>query len=123
MHNEAEATEALLRSQAVVSALIERGRQPLSTGHYGTIERFAERTGGPVVGATEADIDGRVEALLDTLRQRYTLEYRPSHGKPEGSLCHLAVSLSPAFFASHPRLQPRDLLVRSRESYVRQTAR
>ena len=123
LHNEGAATDALLHSQAVVSALIERGPQPLSTGHYGAIERFADLTGGPVVQATEADIDGRMAALLDTLRQRYTLGYRPSQSRPDGSLCHLSVSLSPAFFAAHPRLRLRDILVRSRGSYLRQSAR
>ena len=123
LHGEQQAEAALLRSNAVVSALIERGPRPLSTGRYGDLERYAERTGGPVVQATAGDADTRLAGLLDTLRQRYTLGYKPTATQPDGTLCHLKLTLSPAFFAAHPRVRAKDVIVHSRGSYLRGDAR
>lgn len=123
LHSEAQAGAALLRSNAIVSALIERGQQPLSSGRYGDIERYAELTGGPVVQATANEVDVRLAAMLDVLRERYTLGFKPGQAKPDGALCQLKLTLSPGFFAGHPKLKPKDVLVRSRQSYVRQIAR
>ena len=123
LHTEERATDALLHSDAVISALIERGPQPLSSGHYGDVERFAEMTGGLTVQASAGDVDARLAAMLDVLRQRYTLGFKPDKTKPDGTPCHLKVTLSPAFFADHPRLKAKEVVVRSRQTYVRQAAR
>lgn len=120
LHTEQQATGALLRSETVVSALIERSNVPLSTGRFGDLERLAALTGGPVVQATAGDADQRLASLLDTLRHRYTLGYRPSQPRPDGTVCHLKLTLSPSFFVKHPGLRPKDVIVRSRRSYVRQ---
>ncbi len=122
MHTEAEATEALLRSDVVLSALIERSQTPLTTGRFGDLERYAALTGGPVLQATAGDVDERLATLLETLRRRYTLGYRPSTAKPDGTVCHLKLTLSPAFYAAHPGLRARDLVVRSRTGYLRKGA-
>ena len=118
-HTEAEAADALLHSGAVVSALMERSPAPLTTGRYGDLERYAVSTGGPVLYATASDVEDRLAALLDTLRARYTLGYRPKKDQPPGTVCHLGLTLSPAFFAAHPAVRSRDLTVRSRQIYVR----
>lgn len=119
LHTEPQATDALLRSGVVVSALLERSSAPTPEAHFGDIERYAELTGGPVLYATTNDVAARLAALLDTLRERYTLGYRPGEAKPDGTVCHLKLELSPAFFAAHPHLRAKDLAVRSRQSYVR----
>ena len=123
LHTEAEAANALLRSGAVVSALIERSPEPLTSGRYGDIERYAALTGGPVLQVTASDAEERLGSLLDTLRARYTLGYHPGYrpgvDQPPGTLCHLKLTLSPAFFAAHPGVQPRDVTLRSRGSYLR----
>ena len=118
LHTEADATAALLRADVAVSALIERG-VPLNTGRYGDLERLAALTGGPVMYASASDADQRLAGLLDTLRHRYTLGYRPGAAKPDGTVCHLQVTLSPGFFQAHPGLRPRDVVIRARQSYVR----
>jgi VWFA-related protein len=124
LHTQQQATDALLRSGAVVSTLIERTPDSLShnSGHFGDLEHFAEATGGPTLSATATDVDKRLASLLDTLRQRYTLGYRPSQSKPDGTLCHLHLALSPAFYTAHPEFRPKDLLVRSRTKYMRTPA-
>ena len=121
LHSEAQATAALEASGAVVATLLERTPEAAAhdSGRFGDIERFARLTGGPVVWATAADTENRLSSLLDGLRLRYTLGYRPRQARPDGTLCRLHVELSPAFFAGHPEFKQRDLAVRSRESYVR----
>ncbi len=125
LHTQAQAADSLGRSGAVVSALIETS--PLTAaerarpehGRFGDIEAFARGTGGPVQYATENDIVDKFAALLDTLRERYTLGYRPSRSKPAGTACKLQLALSPAFFAQHHGLRPKDVIVRTRQSYIR----
>ena len=118
LHDDAAATTALLRSGVTVSTLVERSNLPIS-GHFGDIERLAALTGGSTLHATADDIDTRLANLLDTLRARYTLGYRPSTPKPDGTVCHLKLTLSPAFFASHPGLRPGDVILHSRHEYAR----
>ncbi len=119
LHTQQQATDALLRADTVVSALIEHSTTRLTTGRFGDLEHLAELTGGPVLYATAGDADQRLAALLDTLRHRYTLGYRPSQSRPAGTVCHLKLTLSPQFFAAHPGLRPKDVAIRSRQSYIR----
>ncbi len=118
LHSEAEATDALLRSGVVVSALVERSGLH-GTGRFGDVAHLAELTGGPVLYATESDAAARLATLLDGLRARYTLGYKPSAARPDGTRCQLRVSLSPAFWAAHPEVRARDVAMRARTSYVR----
>lgn len=118
LHGETEATGALLRSGAVVSALIEKSSLH-GSGRFGDVERFASITGGPVLYATETDAAARFATLLDALRARYTLGYKPTEAQPAGTVCRLRVELSPLFWASHPEWKPRDVTVRARQSYLR----
>lgn len=119
LHTETEAADALLHSEAVVGTLIERSPIPLSTGRFGDLERYAASTGGPVLYATSNNVEQQMTLLLDRLRARYTLGYRPSVAHAAGTVCHLQVTLSPAFFAAHPAVRARDVTLRSRGSYVR----
>ncbi len=125
LHTQAEAADGLGRSGVVVSALIETStltaaeRRHPEHGRFGDIEHFANLTGGPVQYAAEADVVDKFAALLDALRARYTLGYKPSRSKPAGTLCKLQLSLSPAYFAQHPELRLKDILVRTRQSYTR----
>lgn len=121
----AEAEALLGRSGVVVSALIERSsltekqRNLPGDNRFGDIERYAKETGGPVEYTTRPEVVDRLGALIDALRQRYTLSYRPAEAKPPGTVCHLQLQLSPAFFMRHPEIRPKDVQIRTRESYTR----
>ena len=125
LHTKKEATQLLLRSNAVVSALIEESditRLQMSTGMYGRsgdLAELANLTGGPVVQSTQLDVVDRFAGLLDSLRQRYTLGYKPITPKPAGTVCRLSLTLSPAFVLHHPELRAKDVVVRTRQSYTR----
>jgi len=126
IHSREEATDRLTRSGAVVSVLIERSaatdaQLPLMPlfGHVGEINRYAELSGGPVLHTARADVARNLAALIDILRHRYTLGFKPTVAKPPGTLCHLTLTLSPAYLAAHPNLPHRAILIRSRQTYQR----
>jgi hypothetical protein len=88
-------------------------------GHLNEINEYAEMTGGSVLHTSKDDVADRLSVLLDALRQRYTLGYRPSVEKPVGTLCKVSVSLTPHFFAAHPEFKSKDVLVLTRDQYIR----
>ncbi|SFS04579.1 VWFA-related domain-containing protein [Granulicella pectinivorans] len=121
--NKQDATDALLRSGQVVSELIEKSTiTTRSMGQHdrtGDIQAFADLTGGPVVESSAPQVTARLSALIDQIRQRYTVGYKPSDPKPAGTLCHVELKLSDSFFTRHPELRPKDLTVRTRTTYYR----
>jgi VWFA-related protein len=132
LHTKEEATTKLLRSGVVVAALIDRSAKtdafmavadisPLSFiagGRLGDINRYADATGGPVLKTSKKEITARLSELLDQLRERYTLGYKPSTEKAAGSFCKLEVSLTSLAY-QHSNSRKRDILVRSRHGYYR----
>jgi hypothetical protein len=53
----------------------------------------------------------------DQIRLRYTIGYKPSTAKPEGTFCKLQLQLTPEALKAHPEF--RKLRVRTREGYYR----
>ncbi|HEY4354281.1 MAG TPA: VWA domain-containing protein [Acidobacteriaceae bacterium] len=124
LHTQAEAANLLGRSGVVVSALVQRSdltehQHNDPNSRFGDIEHFADVTGGPVQYTTATEIVDKFGALLDSLRQRYTLAYKPGQVKPAGTVCKLQLTLSPAFLANHPEIRAKDVVIRTRQSYTR----
>jgi VWFA-related protein len=132
LHTKEEATTKLLHSGVVVAALIDRSAKtdafmavtdisPLSFiagGRIGDINKYADVTGGPVLKSSKKEITERLSELLDQLRERYTLGYKPSTEKAAGSFCKLEVSLTSLSY-QHSNSRKREILVRSRHGYYR----
>lgn len=131
LHTREEATAALLHSGVVVSALIDRtaatditlvamNANPLAMmfgGRTGDIRKYADLTGGPVLDTSKKEIADRLAQLVDQIRLRYTIGYKPSAAKPEGTFCKLQLQLTPEALKAHPDL--RKLKVRTRDGYFR----
>ena len=131
LHTKEEATAELLHSGVVVSALIDRtaatdatilamDANPLAMlfgGRTGDIRKYAELTGGPVLDTSKKEVADRLAALVDRIRLRYTLGYKPSTAKPEGTYCKLQLQLDPEAVKTHADL--RQLRVRTRQGYYR----
>ncbi len=124
LHTELEATEALLRSGAA-SAMLQQVSTETHTvslnGRTDRFHRFAELTGGPVLNTGNTDAAQRMSLLLDNLRARTTIGFRPGTPKPPGTHCKLNIALTSTFFAEHPKLAAhrKDLLVQARKEYIR----
>jgi Ca-activated chloride channel family protein len=133
LHSKEEATRELFRSGAVVEALIERSEETdevtagrgagrfsfVSSARIGDIDRYAEATGGLAMEGSGRHIAAQLAALIERLRERYTLGYAPSSPKPEGSFCKLKVRLAATAYQDHPELRKSDLVVRTKRGYYR----
>jgi hypothetical protein len=76
-------------------------------------------TGGPVARSDGEEIEPALAGLIDTLRARSTIGYKPAEDKKPGTRCRRHVQLSDALYQSHPGIKPRDVTVRAREEYFR----
>jgi VWFA-related protein len=124
LHSSTEAIRAVMGSGAVVAPLIETSAlrefpNYAENGRTGDLERYAELTGGPVAQSDGEEIEPALAGLIDTLRERYTIGYKPDKDKKPGTRCRLHVQLSDAFYQSHPGIKPGDVTVRTREEYFR----
>jgi VWFA-related protein len=127
LHSQTEAMYSLLQSGAVVSLLIDRTAETnqaiLSAGVNGTrvgdFEQYARATGGPVLNTTSKDAPERLAILIDLIRARYTLGYRPSRVESANKFCKLSLQLSADALREHPELRKRDLVVLSKSGYYR----
>jgi VWFA-related protein len=133
LHTKEETTTKLLRSGVVVAALIDRSAGTdaflaaqditpfsfIAGGRIGDINKYADLTGGPVLKSGKKEVAERLSELIDELRGRYTLGYKPSTSKPAGSFCKLEVMLSSAAYQEHTNFRKQDLLVRTKHGYYR----
>ncbi len=80
----------------------------------GDAHKYAELTGGVATGLRGKNADERLAELIDELRARYTVGYKPSESKPAGAFCKLRVEL-----AADGALRPREWKVLARQGYYR----
>lgn len=128
LHTEKQALEQLFRTGTVVCTLLKRSL--LSDEHAaryraemaedrmmnppGDVHKYAKATGGLVVEANDKMVPAKLAELIDNLRLRYTLGYRPSVTKPRDAFCTIKVELAPEV----KKLQ-RDLVIEARQGYYR----
>jgi VWFA-related protein len=131
LHTKEEATAKLLRSGVVVSELIERTTATdavilaadvtpfamIFGARTGDIRRYADLTGGPVLNTNKKEAAERLAELIDQLRGRYTLGYKPSTSKPEGTFCKLQLRLSLDGRKDYPDEQ--GAVIRTKNGYYR----
>jgi VWFA-related protein len=133
LHNREEATSSLVHSGITVAALIDRSAKTdafvaamditpfafLGGGRTGDIRTYADITGGPVLSTTKKEVAVRLAELIDQLRQRYTLGYKPSNSKPAGTYCKLHLALDPAAYKQRTGLPKGGVIVRTKQGYYR----
>lgn len=128
VHAEDEAIRSLHESGAVVAPLLLRSllatglaapvlafEAPFRHSHPpGDAHKYAELTGGEATGLGGKRVDERLGELIDDLRSRYTVGYRPTDEKPAGTFCKVQVSLAPG-----STLISREWKVLTRAGYYR----
>jgi hypothetical protein len=127
LHSQPEAMMRLLQSGAVVSALIDRtaetNRAIMDSGINGTrlgdIDQYSRATGGPVLSTSSKEAADRLSLLIDQLRSRYTLGYKPTGAAPQGKFCKIGLQLTPEFLREHPELRKQGVAVLTRSGYYR----
>ena len=129
-HTEEEAMKSLLESEASFNAVIERSAltylntlvdatnlaDPILKKLLapGDVHKYAEKTGGIAVAAHKSEITRKVCALLDAIRSRYTIGYRPARDAAPGTFCRVEVRLTPEAVR---RLG--DVVIRNKSGYFR----
>jgi Ca-activated chloride channel family protein len=128
VHTEAEALRVLHQESVVVAPILLRS--PLwavlgpmvraAEARYeksfppGDARKYAEWTGGQAVGLRGKQPEERLAELIDDLRARYTIGYRPSDPQPAGTFRKIRVELLPS-----PALRPKEWTVLARQGYYR----
>ena len=126
LHTQREAMNRLLQSGAVVSALIcrtaETNRVIMASGmgaaRIGDIDEYAKATGGPVLNTGTKEAADRLALLIDQIRARYTIGYKPTRVQPQGKFCKLSLQLSPELLRENPELH-KSAFVLAKSGYYR----
>jgi VWFA-related protein len=130
-HTEKEAVIELLRTETSVSTMLQtsqisdsefslrlsRGSETmLNNMRYppGEVHKYAQASGGAVVEGSGKRAREQLSELIDDLRTRYTLIYKPQNDKPKGKFCRLRVRLTPEAAKTHPHT-----IVAARQGYYR----
>jgi VWFA-related protein len=127
LHSRQEAMTRLLQSGAVVSVLIARTaetyRAITASGRGGTrvgdIDEYARATGGPVLTTGTKEVPENLALLIDRVRARYTLGYKPASAESPGKFCKLSLRVSPEFLREHPEVRKQGIVVMTRSGYYR----
>jgi hypothetical protein len=127
LHTEEAAKLALLQAGTTFNAVIEKSaltyfieasRHPRSADRKqyppGSVKTYAGLTGGIVLESGQSNGATTLAVLLDDLRARYTLGYRPSDDGPTGVFCHLQLQLG-----SDVRIRLHDAVIETRQGYYR----
>jgi len=118
-HSGSEALEHLYESGSVVCGLIidsnifglGKARYPFGT-LLGSIDSFANKTGGEVMKAKREEIANKLVELIGHLRTRYTLGYTPANTNLNGKFRKLELKVTPQVEAREGKV-----VVRTRRGY------
>jgi VWFA-related protein len=128
VHTEMEAIRALHEEGVVVAPILMKDPKwlpiiammsviegPWAKSHPpGDAHKYAELTGGQATSLRGKNADERLGELIDELRARYTVGYRPAEPKPAGTFCKLRVELAP-----EGALRTKEWTVLARQGYYR----
>ena len=130
LHTERDALHELFESGSVVCGLLERStlskmvdffyaKNPLFSSRRnryppGDVYKYAEQTGGEVLKASSAEVSDKLAELIDHIRTRYSLGYRPSVEQPVGKFCKLKLLVAPGVAKREGKV-----LVKARAGYIR----
>ncbi len=118
-HSGSEALEQLYESGSVVCGLIVenkifslgKARYPFGT-LLGSIDSFADKTGGEVMKAKRVEIANKLVELIGHLRTRYTLGYAPANSNLDGKFRKLELKVT-----SQVEAREGKVVVRIRRGY------
>ena len=127
-HTEVEAFRALHEEDVVVAPMLLKSRFWAVLGPIvqaseasqkksfppGDARKYAELTGGQAVGLRGKRPEERLAQLIDELRARYTIAYRPPDPQPAGTFRKIRVELVPS-----GTLRSKEWMVLARQGYYR----
>lgn len=96
-----ETSHEIFESGAVVYGLIVRAAigkvfNVVSFGQIKAVNKYAEETGGEVMGADKKEVDAKLGEMIDRLRARYAIGFRPSDTNDSGKFRPVKITISTA---------------------------
>jgi len=133
LHGKEEATAKLLHTDVAVAALVDRSiltdalitytdANPLSAlggGRFGEIDNYAAMTGGPALKTSKKEVAQKLAQLIDELRGRYEIGYRPPQAEGSVRFRAVKVSLTDEALRRLGYTRESELTVRARRGYFR----
>ena len=94
-----ETLHDIYESGAVVYGLIVRAAigkvfNVVSFGQIKAVNKYAEETGGEVMGADKKEVDDKLGEMIDRLRARYAIGFRPSDISDSGQFRPVKITIS-----------------------------
>jgi len=78
----------------VVRATIGKVFNLLSFGQIKGVNKYVEETGGEIIGADKKEVDAKLGNVIDRLRARYAIGFRPSNEIDDGKFRPVAIKIS-----------------------------
>jgi VWFA-related protein len=79
----------------IVQAAFGKAFKIMSFGQLSKgVNDFVERTGGEIVGADKKEVDEKLAVVIDHLRARYTLGFRPTNDRDDGKFRPVEIKIS-----------------------------
>ena len=111
--------EELLDSGTVVYGLIVKGAigkvfNIVSLGQIKAVNSYVEQTGGEIFGAGKNEVDAKLAVVIDRLRARYTIGFRPTEKAGKDEFRSVEIKLSAA-----PKRKEKPVVLTKRGYYLR----
>jgi VWFA-related protein len=102
----------LLESGIVVYGLVVRGAigkfiNMMTVGAMHGIDDYTQATGGELIGAKKKEVDARLAELIDHLRARYSMGFKPPETTLDGKLHRIKLKISPSTLKRNGKLTVR----------------
>jgi VWFA-related protein len=111
--------EKLLDSGTVVYGLIVRGAigkvfNIVSLGQIKAVDDYVKQTGGEIFGASKNEVDTKLGVVIDRLRARYAIGFRPTNATATDEFHPVEIKLTPV-----PKRKEKPVVVTKRGYYLR----
>jgi len=111
--------EKLLDSGTVVYGLIVRGAigkvfNVVSLGQIKAVDDYVKQTGGEVFGASKNEVDAKLALVIDRLRARYAIGFRPTTETATDEFRPVEIKLKPV-----PKRKEKPVVLTKRGYYLR----
>jgi Ca-activated chloride channel family protein len=111
--------EKLLDSGTVVYGLIVRGAigkvfNVVFLGQIKGVNSYVEQTGGEILGAGKNEVDSRLAVVIDRLRARYAIGFRPTNESTTEAFRPVEIKLKPV-----PKRKEKPVVLTKRGYYLR----
>jgi hypothetical protein len=78
------------------------------------VNRFVEQTGGEILGADKKEVDTKLAVVIDRLRARYAIGFKPADENRTNELRPVEIKLSPTL-----KLREKPLVLTKRGYYLK----